>query len=81
MPRRKRPLDRREAFRDARLVVIASEDTYAVEQYFSGFSPCRVQYRVLSTTDACSSFLKNVNASRKRGKRCATHDRYQPRLW
>ena len=43
MPRKKRPLDRDGgALRDARLVVIASEDTLAVRDYFSRFRLRRV---------------------------------------
>jgi hypothetical protein len=45
MPRKKRPLDRDGgALRDARLVVIASEDTLAVRDNFRGFD-----------CDACNS--------------------------
>jgi hypothetical protein len=50
MPRKKRPLDRDGgALRDARLVVIASEDTLAVRDYFSRFRLRRVQFRILPT--------------------------------
>jgi hypothetical protein len=50
MPRKKRPLDRDgDALRDARLVVIASEDTLAVRDYFSRFRLRRVQFRILPT--------------------------------
>ncbi len=50
MPRKPRPLDRDSGvLRDASLVVIASEDTYAVRIYFALFQPRRVQFRVLPT--------------------------------
>ena len=56
MPRKKRPLERdNDVVRDARLIVVASEDTYAVEQYFRRFRTRRVQFRVLPTEDGCSS--------------------------
>jgi len=48
--RRKRPLDRTlEPVCDASLVVIASEDRYAVKQYFDFFESNRIQFRVLET--------------------------------
>jgi hypothetical protein len=55
MPRKPRPLDRASAERDASLIVIASEDTYAVEQYFRRFNVRRVQFKVLPTEDGRSS--------------------------
>jgi hypothetical protein len=56
MPRKPRPLDRdTDVLRDASLIVIASEDTYAVQEYFSSFRPRRVQFKVLSTKDGLSS--------------------------
>ena len=56
MPRKKRPLDRDGGIvRDASLMVIASEDTYAVKVYFSRFRTRQVQFRVLSTEDGKSS--------------------------
>ena len=56
MPRRPRPLDRDAGVvRDASLIVIASEDTYAVQAYFSRFRPRRVQFRVLPTEDGLSA--------------------------
>lgn len=56
MPRKPRPLNRDEGVvRDARLVVIASEDRYAVKNYFDRFRPKRVQFRVLPTEDGDSS--------------------------
>lgn len=56
MPRKPRPLNRDEGVvRDARLVVIASEDRYAVKNYFDRFRPKRVQFRVLPTEDGNSS--------------------------
>lgn len=43
MPLKPRPLDRDNGVvRDASLVIIASEDRYAVKQYFSRFKPRRV---------------------------------------
>jgi RloB-like protein len=48
--RKKRPLDRStEVVRDARLIVIASEDTYAARQYFDFFESTRIQFKVLET--------------------------------
>lgn len=54
--RKKRPLDREaKHVRDASLVVIASEDRYAVRQYFDFFESTRIQFRVLETLDGKSS--------------------------
>src|SRR3954465_14530523 len=54
--RRKRPLDRKaKPVRDASLVVIASEDRYAVGQYFDFFKSTRIQFRVLETQDGKSA--------------------------
>ncbi len=56
MPRKSRPLDRTSgAPRDTSIVVIASEDTHAVKQYFSKFRTRRVQYKILPTVDGESS--------------------------
>jgi len=56
MPRKKRPLDRgRGEFRDASLIVIASEDTYAVDDYFAQFKTRRVHIEVLPTLDSHSA--------------------------
>lgn len=56
MPRKPRPLERSSGIeRDARLLVIASEDTHAVQLYFSRFSPRRVQFRILPTEEGRSS--------------------------
>lgn len=56
MPRKPRPLDRDTGVvRDASLIVIASEDTYAVEDYFVRFQPRRVQFRVLQTENGQSA--------------------------
>lgn len=56
MPRKPRTLDREDGIvRDASLIVIASEDTYAVEHYFQRFRTTRVQVRVLPTEDGRSS--------------------------
>jgi hypothetical protein len=50
MPRKKRPLDRDGgALRDASLIVIASEDTYAVKDYFLRFKTRRIQFIVIPT--------------------------------
>lgn len=54
--RRRRPLERKEGVtRDATLVVIASEDQYAVKQYFELFRSTRVQFKVIETHDTKSS--------------------------
>jgi hypothetical protein len=54
--RKKRPLDREASHvRDASLVVIASEDRYAVRQYFDFFESTRIQFHVLETLDGKSS--------------------------
>jgi hypothetical protein len=54
--RKKRPLDRKvKPVRDASLVVIASEDRYAVQQYFDFFKSTRIQFRVLETQDGRSA--------------------------
>ena len=56
MARKKRPLDRDGGIvRDATLVVIASEDSFAAAVYFSQFRTRRVQFRVLPTEDGRSS--------------------------
>jgi hypothetical protein len=56
MPRKTRPLDRDSGVvRDASLVIIASEDTYAVKQYFARFKTKKVQFLVLPSTDGRSS--------------------------
>jgi hypothetical protein len=54
MPRKSRPLARdSDVYRDARLIVIASEDKYAVRDYFERLKTRRVQYKVLpSDTDS-----------------------------
>ena len=54
--RKKRPLDRSvEILRDTRLVVIASEDKFAVRQYFEFFKSRRIQFKFLETLDGKSS--------------------------
>jgi hypothetical protein len=54
--RKKRPLDRKaNPVRDASLVVIASEDRYAVRQYFDFFQSTRIQFKVLETQDGRSA--------------------------
>jgi hypothetical protein len=56
MPRKKRTLDRDSGVvRDASLVIIASEDTHAVSQYFRRFRTRRVVFKVLHTQDCHSS--------------------------
>lgn len=56
MPRKKRPLERGNEFvRDAILIVIASEDEFAVELYFERFRTSRLKFRVLPTNDGRSS--------------------------
>jgi len=56
MPRKPRPLDRDlGVVRDASLIVIASEDTHAVQKYFDRFQPRRVQFRVLPTENGQSA--------------------------
>ena len=62
MPRKKRTLDRDSGMvRDASLVIIASEDTHAVSQYFRRFRTRRVAFKVLETQD-CHSSPKDVMA-------------------
>lgn len=54
--RKRRPLQRVDGVhRDATLVVIASEDQYAVKQYFDLFKSTQIQFRVLETEDGKSS--------------------------
>jgi hypothetical protein len=56
MPRKSRPLDRDGGVvRDATLIVIASEDSHAVQDYLSVFRARRVQFRVLPTIDGQSA--------------------------
>lgn len=56
MPRKTRPLDRDVGtLRDASLIVVASEDTHAVDQYFKRFRTSRIKFLVLPTTDGHSS--------------------------
>ena len=56
MPRKRRPLDRDDGVvRDASLIVIASEDRYAVKDYFDKFQSKRFRFRVLPTDDGRSS--------------------------
>src|SRR6185312_3580398 len=57
MARRRRPIDRTVSpLRDTSLIVIASEDRYAVRQYFEFFPrTSRVQFVVLETQDGKSS--------------------------
>ena len=53
--RRKRNIDRRSKLADASLIVIASEDRYAVKQYFGLFHSAKIQFEVLETEDGASS--------------------------
>ena len=54
--RKKRPLDRNtDILRDTRLVVLASEDKYAVKQYFEFFKSRRIRFKILETTDCMSA--------------------------
>ena len=54
--RKKRPIQRIEnRTRDASLVVIASEDRFAVKQYFELFQSTRIQFHVLETDHGQSS--------------------------
>jgi len=56
MPRNRSPLDREGGrVRDASLIVIASEDTYAVKHYLAKFLTKRVQFIVLPTAGGRSS--------------------------
>lgn len=62
MPRKKRQLDRDAGVvRDATLMIIASEDKYAVENYFQRFRTKKVQFRVLPTLD-CNADPQSVLA-------------------
>jgi len=62
MPRKKRPLDRDGGVvRDASLIVIASEDTYAVKDYFSRFKTRRVQFVVVPTEGGRSAPADVIN--------------------
>ncbi len=53
--RKKRPLDRQLAVRDARLVVIACEGEKTEEDYFKGFHSSRIKIRMLPCEDGKSS--------------------------
>lgn len=54
--RRKRKIDREAGkLADTNLIVIASEDQYAVKQYFELFQSVRIQFEVLETEDGQSS--------------------------
>lgn len=54
--RRPRPLGRNEmTFRDDRLFIVATDDTYAPLQYFNEFQLSRVKILVVPTTDGTSS--------------------------
>jgi len=54
--RKKRPLDRStNIVRDANLIVIASEDKYAVRQYFEFFRSTKIQFKILETDDGRSA--------------------------
>ena len=54
--RRKRKIDRQAGkLADANLIVIASEDRYAVKQYFALFHSSKIEFKVLETADGASS--------------------------
>ena len=53
--RKKRPLEREGAIRDAKLMVIATEGSHTEGQYFSFFKSSRIQIKILPTTDGKSS--------------------------
>jgi hypothetical protein len=56
MPRKSRPLSRAgDAVRDASLIVVASEDTYAAKDYFDRFKASHAQFKVIATEDCRSS--------------------------
>jgi hypothetical protein len=58
--RRKRKIDRQSGkLADTNLIVIASEDEYAVKQYFNLFHSVRIQFEILETEEGKSS-PKNV---------------------
>ena len=60
--RKPRPLKRIDGVhRDATLIVIASEDRYAVKQYFDLFKSTQIQFRVLEKTE-CNSAPEQVMA-------------------
>ncbi len=67
--RKPRPLTREERpLRDARLFVIATEDTYAPEQYFRLFRNPRIKVHVLPTEDGLSApdhVLQRLDAFRQ----------------
>ncbi|MBN1588300.1 MAG: RloB domain-containing protein [Pirellulales bacterium] len=64
-----RPLTREEKpFRDARLFVIATEDTHSPAQYFKLFRNTRINVKILPTADGLSSpehVLKRLETYRK----------------
>lgn len=56
--RKARPLKRDQVtFRDDRIYLVACDDTYAPEQYFSFFGIPRIQVHVIPTTDGSSSAM------------------------
>ena len=69
MPRQERNLDRDAGvLKDASIIVVASEDTFAVKQYFKRFRTKKIEYRVLPTLDGCSSasaLLERLDEFRK----------------
>ena len=79
--KRKRPLSRDgKTLRSSRLVVIASEDTHAVQQYFDFFRAKRVQFKVLSTAGGNSS-PKDVLARLVQFKREFDLNETDDQLW
>jgi hypothetical protein len=81
MPRKSRPLKREGgATRDASLIVIASEDTYAARDYFSRFKTTRVQFSVIPTKD-CRSAPQHVMSRLDDFKREFVTDEVDPKNW
>jgi hypothetical protein len=59
--RRSRPIPRDEGkVRDARLFIVATEDTYAPKQYFTFFSHSRIHVEVLETVHGAGNDPKSV---------------------
>ena len=83
MPRKSRPLDRDGGVvRDATLIVIASEDSHAVQDYLSVFRARRVQFRVLPTIDGQSApehLIERLDED-KRNVDYGTNDEFWPML-
>lgn len=54
MVRKKRPIARPRAYRNARLFVIACEDRYVPKDYFEGLRSSQIHVEVLATEDGQS---------------------------